>query len=139
MTVLHPELDAALPRIAAAFAQAQPFKHVVIDNFLDPALIARLLADFPGFEDRYAKNESGLVGGKAVRMDMPQISDAYAELDRAIQSPDFLARISAITGVPDLLYDPEYVGGGTHENVQGQGLIRMWISICCRSATGTAG
>lgn len=122
MSALHPDLPAALPRIAASFAQAQPFRHVVIDNFLDPALIERLLADFPTFEERYARNESGQVGGKAVRMDMPTISDSYAELDRAIQSPEFLQTISTITGIPDLLYDPDYVGGGTHENVHGQGL-----------------
>lgn len=122
MSALHPELPAAIPQIARAFAEAQPFRHVVIDQFLDPALIARLLADFPNFEERYARNESGLVGGKAVRMDMPTISPAYAELDQAIQSPEFLATISAITGIPDLLYDPDYVGGGTHENVHGQGL-----------------
>ncbi len=109
MSALHPDLPAALPRIAASFAQAQPFRHVVIDNFLDPALIERLLADFPTFEERYARNESGQVGGKAVRMDLPTISDSYAELDRAIQSPEFLQTISTITGIPDLLYDPAYI------------------------------
>lgn len=120
MNILHPALAAELPRIASEFSGAQPFRHVVIDNFLDPALAARLLADFPSFEERYAKNEMGQVGGKAVRMDMPDISPAYAALDRYIQTPEFLETISRISGIPELLYDPDYVGGGTHENVQGQ-------------------
>ena len=122
MNILHPELTDALPRLADEFASAQPFRHVLIDNFLDPALAAQLLADFPGFEERYARNESGQVGGKAVRMDMRDVSAAYAELDRFLQTPEFLQTISRITGIPDLLYDPDYVGGGTHENVHGQGL-----------------
>jgi hypothetical protein len=122
MSLLHPELSSRLPAIAEQFATAKPFRHVIIDDFLAPETIAGLLADFPSFEERYAKNEMGHVGGKAVRMDMPSISERYAALDRHIQSPEFLATISKITGIPDLLYDPDYVGGGTHENVHGQGL-----------------
>jgi hypothetical protein len=85
-------------------------------------LCGQLLADFPRFEDRHALNEMGEVGGKAVRMDVRDISDAYRELDRTIQGDAFLAHVSQVTGIPDLLYDPDYVGGGTHENRDGQGL-----------------
>ena len=107
---------------AQAFRSAQPFRHAAIDNFLERSLCERLLADFPGFEARHALNEMGQVGGKAVRMDVRDISDAYRELDRYLQTPEFLDYVSAITGIPDLLYDPDYIGGGTHENRQGQGL-----------------
>ena len=34
----------------------------------------------------------------------------------------FLALMEKISAIPDLLYDPEYVGGGTHENLNGQDL-----------------
>ncbi|MEO8741869.1 MAG: 2OG-Fe(II) oxygenase [Lysobacteraceae bacterium] len=105
-----------------AFQSAQPFRHAAIDNFLERSLCERLLADFPGFEARHALNEMGQVGGKAVRMDVRDISDAYRQLDRYLQTPEFLDYVSAITGISDLLYDPDYIGGGTHENRQGQGL-----------------
>ena len=107
---------------AHEFQAAQPFRHVVIEDFLARALCERLLADFPGFEARNALNERGEVGGKAVRMDVRDISDAYRELDRALQTPEFLDFVSAVTGIPGLLYDPDYIGGGTHENRQGQAL-----------------
>lgn len=113
---------AARESLARRFASAQPFRHVVIDGFLEPEFCQRLLADFPRFEDRFALNEMGQVGGKAVRMDVRDISDAYKALDAYIQTPEFLALMSEITGIPNLLYDPDYVGGGTHENRQGQGL-----------------
>jgi hypothetical protein len=111
-----------LPALSKQFAKAQPFKHVVIDSFLDDAVCQRLLEDFPAFEKRYALNEMGELGGKAVRMDMPRISDAYQSLDAFLRSPEFLRHIEQLTGIPELLYDPDYIGGGTHENVQGQGL-----------------
>ena len=82
----------------------------------------RLLDDFPHFEDRYALNEMGEAGGKAVRMNVREISDAYRELDGYLQTGEFLDFMSDVTGIPDLLYDPEYIGGGTHENRDGQGL-----------------
>ena len=107
---------------AHAFANAQPFRHVVIDGFLDSATCQHLLDDFPSFEDRYALNEMGEVGGKAVRTEVRGISETYRELDGYLQTREFLAFVSTVTGIPDLLYDPDYVGGGTHENRDGQGL-----------------
>ena len=50
------------------------------------------------------------------------LGGAYAELDALIQSPAWLALLERITGIPALLYDPYYLGGGTHENRHGQSL-----------------
>jgi hypothetical protein len=107
---------------AAQFSNAKPFRHVEIDGFLDRAICQRLLDDFPSFETRYALNEMGEVGGKAVRMNVREISPAYRQLDQYLQTPEFLDFISAVTGIPELLYDPDYIGGGTHENRDGQSL-----------------
>ena len=119
-------MDPSVPRqvddIADRFAAALPFRSVVIPNFLQRTLCERLLADFPSFEDRHALNEMGAVGGKAVRMDVREIADSYRELDRYLQTDEFLGFVSRVTGIPDLLYDPDYIGGGTHENRDGQGL-----------------
>ena len=122
MSLVNPHVLASSDAFALEFSRADPFRHLVIEDFLEPAFCAQLLKDFPGFEERYALNEHGAVGGKAVRMDVRDISDAYRELDAYIQTPEFLGLISRITGIPDLLYDVDYVGGGTHENVHGQSL-----------------
>ena len=113
---------AALDRYAAEFGAAQPFRHVAIDDFLEPDAARGLLQAFPRFESRYALNEMGQPGGKAVRMRVREIGPDYAALDDYLQTPEFLAAVSRITGIPDLLYDPDYEGGGTHENLHGQSL-----------------
>jgi len=122
MPVIRPEVIEQAEEYAEQFRSAQPFRHVAIESFLDAAACQCILDDFPGFEDRYALNEMGEVGGKAVRMNVRDVSDAYRELDRYLQTREFLDFVSAVTGIPDLLYDADYVGGGTHENRSGQSL-----------------
>ncbi|SDD46644.1 2OG-Fe(II) oxygenase [Aquimonas voraii] len=122
MSLVNSSVLASSDALALQFSSAEPFRHVVIEDFLKPAFCEQLLKDFPGFEERYALNEHGAVGGKAVRMDVRDISEAYRQLDAYIQTPEFLGLVSRITGIPDLLYDVDYVGGGTHENVHGQSL-----------------
>jgi hypothetical protein len=104
------------------FTTARPFRHVVIDNFLNPASSGRLIAEFPAFQARYAMNERGEPGRKAVIPQIVGLGPAYAEFDRLIRGREFLAHLSRITGIPELLYDPDYAGGGTHENLDGQEL-----------------
>jgi hypothetical protein len=120
--MIRPEILASSGTLASSFHTARPFHHIAIENFLDATIRRRLLEDFPRFEDRYALNEMGEVGGKAVRIDVREISDAYRELDRYLQTREFLEFVSALTGIPDLLYDADYIGGDTHENRDGQGL-----------------
>ncbi|MCB1607741.1 MAG: 2OG-Fe(II) oxygenase [Xanthomonadales bacterium] len=122
MNPLAPSVTDRLDQLHDQFNQAQPFRHLVIDQFFQTDYARQLQSEFPNFEERFALNEMGKLGGKAVRPDLPDLSETYAGLDAYIQSPEFLQTISRITGIPDLLYDPDYVGGGTHENVHGQGL-----------------
>ena len=120
--MIRPEVLASRQDYSTSYASAKPFRHLVIDDFLSEEVAKHMLADFPSFESRYALNEMGEVGGKAVRMDVRDVSARYRELDAYLQTTEFLDFISKVTGIPNLLYDPDYVGGGTHENRDGQGL-----------------
>jgi hypothetical protein len=111
-----------MPELAGRFAAAKPFRHIVIDEFLDPAFCDLLMKEFPAFDSTHAINERGETGRKAVISAPSRIGPTYARFDQMIRGREFLELMSGITGIPKLLYDPEYVGGGTHENLDGQDL-----------------
>jgi len=119
---IDPRTVARADDYAAAFARREPFRHVVIDGFLDADYAAQLLQDFPPFERGNARNEAGELGGKSTVERIRELGPSYASLDDLIQSRVFLDFIGRITGIPALLYDPYYFGGGTHENRSGQDL-----------------
>jgi len=104
------------------FADAQPFRHIVIDNFLDEALCGELMAQFPTFDAAHALNERGEAGRKSVIPELASLGSAFERFDRMIRGRDFLDWMGRVTNIPGLLYDDEYVGGGTHENLEGQEL-----------------
>ncbi len=104
------------------FRTAHPFPHLVLDHFFSDDFAENLLSFFPVFDPSKAINELGLVGKKAVHTKLGDLKEPYRKLDELFKSDEFLKFMSTITGVPELLYDPEYVGGGTHENLEGQEL-----------------
>ena len=120
--MINPEIVASSGQLAAGYQAAQPFRHLVADDFLDAGFAQALLAQFPAFDDKRALNEAGEVGRKAVVERVRSLGGAYRQLDALASSSDFLALVSKLTGIPGLLYDPHYFGGGTHENRDGQAL-----------------
>jgi hypothetical protein len=116
------EVRDAAKRYAIEFASAQPFLHVVLDNFLDADFCRQLLDQFPGFDERAAINENEEIGGKATQESVRDLGPAYVQMDDLAQSAPFRNLVERITGIDDLRYDPYFFGGGTRANRQGQGL-----------------
>lgn len=120
--MLNPDVLARRDDWRAAFARRDPFRHVVIEDFFAADFLARLRAEFPDFTKGDARNEAGELAGKSVVERIRGLGPAFRELDARIQSREFLDLVGEITGIPGLLYDEHYFGGGTHENRRGQDL-----------------
>ncbi len=108
--------------LADKFFQAEPFQHIVIDDFLIDNYCQRLINEFPHFDEKLAINEDGVVGAKAVREQIRGIGPAFCALDDLSKSASFRELMGEITSIPELQHDPYYFGGGTHENRDGQSL-----------------
>jgi Rps23 Pro-64 3,4-dihydroxylase Tpa1-like proline 4-hydroxylase len=99
------------------FNEAEPFRHLCIDGLLAPELAREAAAAYPSFE-------SALAGGHAFdhvnERKKVQVTDAskfpppVQRLHEAISSQAFRDQLGEITGIPNLLADPQLVGGGMH-------------------------
>lgn len=122
LSILDPSLPERADVLREDFRAAAPFPHIVIDDFLEPAFAASLREEFPDFERGNNMGDDGRPGGKSTLARIRTIGAAYRRLDDAIKSPEFLRLVGRLTGIDGLLYDPWYLGGGTHESRDGVSL-----------------
>ncbi len=102
---------------AEQYTTAQPFPHIVLDDFLPDEVLRRTVAEFPGrergrFNDNFSQLKTGYVHG--------QIRSAYIhDLLRALNSAAFLHFLQNLTKIKGLIADPHFLGGGLHETARG--------------------
>lgn len=109
-------------RLREEYRSAQPFPFFKIDGFLDEAFAHEVAASMPSFE---AAQKLGLTFKSVNEKLKLQVTDWHKfpppvlALHRALSSAEFLADISYITGIPDLLADDKLDGGGMHQTGPG--------------------
>lgn len=104
------------------FQTAHPFRHLVIDDFFTEEFLADLINEFPTPRPDEMFNEYGDPSAKHVVTNVREIGASYKKLDEQISSSSFSDFMSSITEIDSLIYDPSYYGGGTHNNLRGQGM-----------------
>ena len=67
--MLNPRLQADADRLAARFGERDPFRHVVIGDFLAPEYCATRPDEFPPFGRGNRRNEAGRLGGRFIGTD----------------------------------------------------------------------
>jgi Rps23 Pro-64 3,4-dihydroxylase Tpa1-like proline 4-hydroxylase len=99
------------------FASAKPFPFVKIEELLQSDIAQEIAASYPSFDEAL---EQGMTFKTVNERKKVQITKAemfpvqVQRLNEALASPQFLADLSYITSMPNLLADPELVGGGMH-------------------------
>jgi hypothetical protein len=103
--------------LRAQFRAAQPFPFIAIDGFLAPEFARTVAAAYPTPDEALgvgrtfdAVNERG----KTQVTDPNRFPPAVRQLCDLLAHPNWLATLSHVTGIPNLLADPRLVGGGMH-------------------------
>ncbi len=112
-------LTADLSAKREAYAAAQPFPHVVLDDVLLPEVFDTAAGEFPGLRDDLWK---GYLHVNETKYSHTQ-PDAWGPTLRAVAeelcSPRFVAFLTELTGIEGLLADWSMDGGGLHQTLRG--------------------
>ncbi len=121
LEVMQSIVDRLQPRISelsAAWHSARPFPYIVVDDFLPTDFGLRLLEAFPSpaeeeWQDTTYRHQRNKLSRETA---FPEPIDLFFRLTAW---PRFRDHLSAITGIADLLDDPDLVGGGCHQILAG--------------------
>lgn len=115
-------LDELATKYADEYKKNDPFPHVVIDNFMDPEALAKILEEFPkpgqkiwhdyknDFEKKQELNGEG------------RVAEFTQHILYQFNSAPFLMFLEKLTGIEHLIPDPYFYGGGLHQ-LNGKGKL----------------
>jgi hypothetical protein len=107
-----------------AYAQAEPFPHAVLDDFLPEGVARRLVDEFPPPAEISRHHESPSEHNKHQWSDEAGLPDFTRHVVWAFNSAAFVRFLTELTGINGLITDPTLCGGGLH-------LIRRggWLGV----------
>lgn len=103
----------------ASYINAKPFPHIVLDDFFDPELIEQLVAEFPqpgAIRWQSFDNEHEIKLASAAESSFGPVTRLFLY---HLNSITFLEFLTKVTGIPNLISDPRFDGGGLHQIVRG--------------------
>lgn len=98
-----------------SYARAEPFPNVVIDEFLPENVCRKLLEEFPGPRDIDWIRFSSSLEIKLASKDESQFKPFTRQVFYEFNSASFLKFLEKLTGIPGLVPDPYFQGGGWHQ------------------------
>lgn len=105
-------------RLNASFNAAVPFRHLVIDNFLNPAFAHTLEEHFPSIS-AMKTHYAGLNEKKAEDNNFVKQDENFCLLHTTLASPDFANWLTGITDITSLTTADDRLGYGLHQGGEG--------------------
>jgi Rps23 Pro-64 3,4-dihydroxylase Tpa1-like proline 4-hydroxylase len=100
---------------AEEYANAEPFPHIVFDDFLPDTVIKELQEAFPGPEETSWGEFANKREIKLALRDEELMPEPQLQILREFNAQTFVQFIGKLTGIDGLFPDPDYVGGGLHQ------------------------
>jgi hypothetical protein len=111
--------QARLPELAQQYRENHPCPHILVKDFLESGIAREVSREFPDVRSeawtqyKHA-NENKL--GMPRRELFPAVLGSVTD---ELNSPEFVAWVSQLTGIPGLMADPMLEGGGLHQSGPG--------------------
>ncbi|MFT3922509.1 MAG: 2OG-Fe(II) oxygenase [Myxococcales bacterium] len=104
-------------RLRAEFNAARPFRWIRLSPFLRDDFVREVARAYPTFDDSRAQGRefSGVNERRKVQItDSGRFPVPVKRLADVLSGPEFLGALEVITGIPRLVADPTFDGGGMH-------------------------
>jgi Rps23 Pro-64 3,4-dihydroxylase Tpa1-like proline 4-hydroxylase len=111
-------------KLREGYASADPFPHIVIDDFLPAEIAERVLAEFPKPETREWQTFDNPMEKKLASREERDFGDFTRELMHEFNAKGCLQFLTALTGIEHLIPDPHFEGGGLHQ-IQPGGFLKI--------------
>lgn len=121
-------LDELADRYAQGYAQGHPFPHIVIDNFLPEAILDGILDEFPKPQDIEWKKFDAPAEKKLASTSELQMGEATRLLLYQLNSSTFIQFLEKLTGIPAIIPDPHFQGGGLHQ-IEPGGYLKLHVDF----------
>ncbi len=111
--------DPALAALALQYRNNSPCPHILLKDFLQPGIALTMAKEFPHPTTeawtQYKHANENKLGMPKRELFPPTIRAVVDELN----TPEFVAWVSQLTGIPNLIADPILEGGGLHQSGPG--------------------
>jgi len=98
------------------YRTAEPFPHIILDDFFDDKILNTILNDFPEKLDKVGVNFNNVAEKKITLNDVNLLSHNTNNFINFLNSHFFLNFLQILTGIKEtLIPDPYLIGGGLHE------------------------
>lgn len=104
---------------ASDYKKAEPFNHIVIDDFFKDDIAKELASSFPLFSGDFWYEYNNPIEKKLACDDVRKFPPIFAKVIHALNSETFTKKLENLTGIEDLSSDPYLHGGGLHCSKQG--------------------
>lgn len=101
------------------YQSAQPFPHIVIDDFLEQDAAKAAIAEFPPLQPEKWNNYIHINERKFSNTDPSAWGPTLQRTLQELNSPRFVKFVGTLLGEDELIADPSLEGGGLHQSVQG--------------------
>jgi Rps23 Pro-64 3,4-dihydroxylase Tpa1-like proline 4-hydroxylase len=104
--------------LARQYRHAEPFPHIVLDDFLELDILRTVLGGFPSSENK-EHFDRGQERFKYQYKPHEVLSGPVRNLFAELNNHAFLGFLEELTGINGLIPDPYFEGGGLHETKHG--------------------
>jgi Rps23 Pro-64 3,4-dihydroxylase Tpa1-like proline 4-hydroxylase len=121
----HTDLDHHAASNQSKYTSAEPFPHIVVDNFFDENILNKILEEFPKNIDENGESYNNKAEKKLTLNNVNKLSKSTVEFINFLNSSIFIKYLQKITDIKEILIpDPYLIGGGLHE-LRNEGFLNI--------------